>query len=104
MLNKSSRSLDLLRRAADSLGEGVDPFHSAFLQEHGVTFDECMSMGETMAILIKGYLAAPPEIQNEILIRGTLDGHLRPEAIEYALDARKIGKISERIKEVMTKR
>jgi hypothetical protein len=41
---------DLLRKAADALEAGQDPFALPFLQEHDVTLDQCQSLADQMAI------------------------------------------------------
>ena len=43
-------SAELLRLAAEALDRGEDPFSPAFLGEHEVTFDQCMSLGKQLAI------------------------------------------------------
>jgi hypothetical protein len=40
----------LLRAAADALEEGTDPFSTAFLTEHGVTFEQASSLADQLAI------------------------------------------------------
>lgn len=40
---------DLLRKAADALDDGIDPFSRAFLAEHGVTLDEAQLLGSMLA-------------------------------------------------------
>jgi len=43
-------SSELLRRAAEALDEGTDPFSQGFLAEHDVTFDQCMALSKQLAI------------------------------------------------------
>jgi hypothetical protein len=45
-----SRTTQLLNAAADALEEGTDPFAPGWLGEHAVTFDECMSLAEELAM------------------------------------------------------
>jgi hypothetical protein len=40
----------LLREAAVALDEGTDPFSTNWLSEHDVTFDQCMSLAQQLAI------------------------------------------------------
>lgn len=42
----------LLRRAANALVDGRDPFSTAFLVENDVTYDECMEMSDAIATAI----------------------------------------------------
>lgn len=43
-------SAQLLRAAASALDEGTDPFGGNWLAEHDVTFDQCMSLAQQLAI------------------------------------------------------
>lgn len=43
-------SAELLREAASALDEGTDPFSGNWLGEHDVTFDQCMSLAQQLAI------------------------------------------------------
>jgi len=45
-----SRSSELLKAAAEALDDGRDPLNSAFLDEHGVTLDECYDLAESLAM------------------------------------------------------
>jgi hypothetical protein len=40
----------LLRKAAAALDEGNDPFAGLFLTENDVTFDQCMTLAENLAV------------------------------------------------------
>lgn len=44
------RSVDLLKRAADALEAGTDPFSTGWLADNNVTFAECMDLSESLAI------------------------------------------------------
>jgi hypothetical protein len=44
------KSAELLLLAAEALDEHIDPFHEKFLTENEVTFDQCMSLSEQLAI------------------------------------------------------
>ncbi len=44
-----SRSVDLLKAAADALEDGRDPFAESWLADNGVTYGECMDLGESLA-------------------------------------------------------
>ena len=50
-----SRMDQLLDQAAQALEDGTDPFNASWLAENDVTFDECMTLGETMALAIRVY-------------------------------------------------
>jgi len=41
---------DLLRLAAESLEEGTDPFNANWLRLHEVSLDQCLTLGEQLAI------------------------------------------------------
>jgi hypothetical protein len=43
-------SADLLRRAADALDAGQIPLMNPFLSDNDVTFDQCMSLAQQLAI------------------------------------------------------
>jgi hypothetical protein len=45
-----SSSAELLRKAAEALEAGEDPFNDNFLSRNEVTFDQCMSLGQQLAI------------------------------------------------------
>jgi hypothetical protein len=44
------RSAELLLAAADALDDHTSPFCDEFLTKHEVTFDQCMSLSEQLAI------------------------------------------------------
>jgi hypothetical protein len=44
------RSAELLILAADALDDHTSPFCDEFLTKHEVTFDQCMSLSEQLAI------------------------------------------------------
>jgi hypothetical protein len=41
---------ELLRKAAEALDKGEDPFNGSFLADNDVTFDQCMTLAENLAI------------------------------------------------------
>jgi hypothetical protein len=43
-------SSELLRAAAEALEDGRNPLVNPFLVEHEVTFDQCMSLAQQLAI------------------------------------------------------
>jgi hypothetical protein len=43
-------SADLLRKAADALDAGQIPLMNPFLSDNDVTFDQCMSLAQQLAI------------------------------------------------------
>jgi hypothetical protein len=43
-------SSELLRAAAEALEDGCNPLVNPFLVEHEVTFDQCMSLAQQLAI------------------------------------------------------
>jgi hypothetical protein len=59
----------LLGKAAESLENGADPFNHEFLVTNEVTADECFTLSEKMAIIIKGYLGS--DMDDQVLILGT---------------------------------
>lgn len=66
-----ARQRDLLEATADAIDEGRDPFSAEWLSEHGLTLDESMSVGGAISVILRGYLSAPDEIQQEVLMRGS---------------------------------
>lgn len=71
---KAKRSKELLRKMAEALQDGRDPFTQEWLSEHEVTLDECFNLSDVVALLIKGYLASSKEDQHKILILGAASG------------------------------
>ena len=53
----ADRWLRLLAAAADEFERGADPFRSEWLNEHGVTYDECLSLSELIAAAIRVTMA-----------------------------------------------
>lgn len=45
-----SRATELLKAAAVALEDGNDPFHTNWLADNDVTFNECMDLSESLAI------------------------------------------------------
>lgn len=60
---------DLLMKAAESLENGADPFNHEFLVKNEVTADECFTLSEKMALIIKGFLGS--DMDDQVLILGT---------------------------------
>lgn len=67
-----SRNTDLLRAMAHAFEEGIDPFSTSWLSEHEVTGQECYEMGQSIASIVKGYLASPMDKQIALLAWGVL--------------------------------
>ena len=74
MSDKPKRTKELLLKAANALGEGIDPFSHAWLSENEVTFDECFGLSETIAVIIKGSLALKQEDRIKMLALGAVYG------------------------------
>lgn len=66
-----TRMTELMHLAADALDEGMDPFNQAFLAEHDVTFDECMSLAEMLATAGRLFAYA---LDNPTIARGAVNG------------------------------
>lgn len=64
----SERSKELLRKAAEALEKGMSPFEHWFLSKNEVTLDECMTMSERIATIIKWFLAQPKKVRAEVLL------------------------------------
>jgi hypothetical protein len=45
----TTRSIELLKTAADALLDGRDPFCDSWLSDNDVTLDECMTLAEQLA-------------------------------------------------------
>ena len=65
---------DLLAKAAESLANGADPFNHEFLVSNEVTADECFTLSEKMAIILKGFLGSDMDDQMMILGTGAVFG------------------------------
>lgn len=74
MSDQAKRNRDLLLRAAAALEKGNDPFTREWLSENSVTLDECFSLSETIAVIIKGSLALRPEERLKLLALGAVYG------------------------------
>lgn len=74
MSDNKKRSRDLLLKAANALGEGIDPFSHGWLSENEVTLDECYGLSETIAVIIKGSLALKREDRIKLLALGAVYG------------------------------
>lgn len=68
------RSNKLLLDAAKALEKGGDPFSHDWLVENEVTLDECMSLSERMAIILKGFLGSDKDEQLNLLAVGAVYG------------------------------
>jgi hypothetical protein len=66
----ANRGDELLQEAAKAFEDGRDPFSTSWLSEHEVTGQECFEMGQSIAAIIKGYLASPPGSQVAFIARG----------------------------------
>lgn len=74
MGKKGSRPNDLLLKAAEALEKGTDPFSHGWLSENEVTLDECFSLSERIAVILKGHLASRPEDQMKQIALGAVYG------------------------------
>ncbi len=68
------RNMELLAKAADAFADGRDPFSTPWLSEHGVTLDECYALSQSIAELIRGYLAAPLSYRTGLLLFKAAEG------------------------------
>lgn len=68
------RANKLLLDAAKALANGADPFNHDWLVENNVTLDECMSLSERMAIILKGFLGSDKDEQMNLLAIGAVYG------------------------------
>lgn len=48
---------DLLIRAADTLDQGIDPFHPDWLEDNKVTHEEATCITSQMAVALRVYMA-----------------------------------------------
>lgn len=72
-----TRSQDLLQKAAQAFEEGMDPFSHSWLSENEVTAQECWELGQSIAGILKGYLASPQLLQAQLAVCGAAEtmGH-----------------------------
>jgi len=90
-----------MKEAADAFAKGSDPFSGDWLAEHEVTLDECFSLSEKIAAVLKGYLASPPEIQQRILMAYAIEGTGIPFSMVDS--AMKHGELTKRLNELNKK-
>jgi len=74
MNDKPKRTKELLLKAANALGEGIDPFSHGWLSENEVTLDECFGLSETISVIIKGSMALKQEDRIKLLALGAVYG------------------------------
>jgi hypothetical protein len=78
-----TRQGDLLLAAAAAFDDQRSPFVTEWLAEHEVTADECYDLSLGIATIIRGYLAASPEVKKMVQVafaRSVLDASLMKEA------------------------
>ena len=62
----NERTSNLLRLIAAELEQGSVPLNPEFLVEHGVTFDECISLTTEMGMILRGYTFSPLQTQESM--------------------------------------
>lgn len=68
------RDMTLLLKAAEEFEKGSNPFCTEWLSAHGVTLDECFTLSERIALILKGYLASTRDDQIKIGALGAVYG------------------------------
>lgn len=81
-----SRTSELLKAAADALEEQRSPFDGSFLTEHGVTYDECMDLADSLAIGARLYAWAIENPQQAVAAAEGASIGMRLDLIKRALE------------------
>lgn len=71
------KSAELLREAAEALDRGDNPFSTSWLSEHEVTFDQCMSLAQQLAIgarIVAAGLEKPRSAQGMAMLMTLAEG------------------------------
>lgn len=72
-------SAELLRAAAEALDSGIDPFGGAFLREHDVTADQCLSLASQLALgarIVARAISEPKSPQGQAMMLTLVEGAL----------------------------
>ncbi len=96
-MSKKDRMDGLLKKAATALENGVDPFNHEFLVENEVTADECFTLSEKMAIIIKGFLGADRDDQIMLLSVGAVYDE-GPDMVKVFRSSLKVNQATKRLK------
>lgn len=72
-MERKRRMDALLKGAALEFENGRNPFDTEWLAANKVTLEECFSLSERIAIVIKGYLASPEAAKDAILMVGAME-------------------------------
>ena len=93
------RGKELLTEAAAALNDQRDPFSLDWLAENNVTADECFDLSQNIATLLYGYLGAPADVKQQIMLIGacTASG-MPPEIIEGARNHLRLGQLTKELK------
>lgn len=67
----SPRQAHLLAKAAEALNNLTSPFETWWLSENEVAINECATLSETIAAVIKWFIAQPNAVQAEVLLYDT---------------------------------
>lgn len=76
----TDRTKQLLTAVAAALDDGMDPFEVDFLSEHNVTFDECHTLAEALAVGARLYVRLMDDLSAGGLA-GTVAAHRLVEAM-----------------------
>lgn len=97
----STRQDQLLAELADTFADGRT-FDGDFLRAHDVTADECRNLSDTLAQVIRGYLASPIVEQQALLMRDVMDADDLAEVamIELAINHLRIKGAQTRLEEL----
>jgi len=70
MSDVTDREIELLAAAAKAFDECVDPFCHDWLVEHAVTSDECYALSTSIAMILRGYVAAGTDQKVALVLAG----------------------------------
>ncbi len=72
-----TRAEELLQKIAQAFEDGIDPFSTHWLSENEVTGQECWDLTQSIAGILKGYLASSKRLQAQLAVCGAAEtmGH-----------------------------
>lgn len=73
-MDPTARLNILLEAVAADLLDSRVPISREFLIQHEVTLDECFSLSELVGHILRGYVLAPPLVQNNLFLAGVTAG------------------------------
>lgn len=88
---------ELLKLGAEELENGISFPSGNFLIDNKVTIDEVYSVTNEVALIIKGFLELPEELQRTVLILGASDGAITYDFIQKSQNLDKLKELRNKI-------